>query len=97
MLDIPCQAQVVEVVAFAGFIGELGTALGGVFQGVQLADHDCQVGLLGSRGGGCVGDRQGASSQCDKARKEDAVSECCEAQVLDHGWALVIRVGTRVQ
>lgn len=41
-----------------------------------------------------MGDRQGASSHCDKARKEDAVSECCETQVLDHAWALVIRVGT---
>ena len=51
MLDIPCQAQVVEVVAFAGFIGELGTALGSVFQSVELADHDGQVGLLGSGGG----------------------------------------------
>ena len=51
MLDIPCQAQVVEVVAFAGFIGELGTALCCVFQGAQLADHDGQVGLFGGRGG----------------------------------------------
>ena len=50
-LDIPGQTQVVEVVAFAGFIGEQGTALGSVFQGVQLADHDGQVGLLGGRGG----------------------------------------------
>ena len=41
-----------------------------------------------------MGDRQGASSQCDKARKEFVVSECCETQVLDHGWALVICVGT---
>ena len=44
-----------------------------------------------------MGDRQGESSQCDKTRKGHAVSECCETQVLDHGWALVIRVGTRVQ
>ena len=41
-----------------------------------------------------MGNRQGESSQCDKTRKEDAVSECCETQVMDHGWALVIRVGT---
>ena len=39
-----------------------------------------------------MGDRQGESSQCDKTRKGKAVSECCETQVLDHGWALVIRV-----
>ena len=39
---------------------------------------------------------QGVPSQCDKTRKEDAVSECCETQVLDHGWALVIRVVARV-
>lgn len=44
-----------------------------------------------------MGDRQGESSQCDKTRKGYAVSECCETQVLDHGWALVIRVVARVQ
>ena len=43
-----------------------------------------------------MGDRQGESSQCDKARKGKAVSECCETQVLDHGWAQVIRVVPRV-
>ena len=43
-----------------------------------------------------MGDRQGASSQCDKARKGKAVSGCCETQVLDHGLALVIRVVARV-
>ena len=43
-----------------------------------------------------MGDRQGESSQCDKTRKGYAVSECCETQVLDHGWALVIRVVPRV-
>ena len=41
-----------------------------------------------------MGDRQGESSQCDKTRKGHAVSEWCETQVLDHGWALVIRVAT---
>lgn len=39
-----------------------------------------------------MGDRQGESSQCDKTRKGHAVSEYCETQVMDHGWALVIRV-----
>ena len=43
-----------------------------------------------------MGGRQGASSQCDKTRKGKAVSECYETQVLDHGWALVIRVVARV-
>ena len=37
---------------------------------------------------------QGVPSQCDKARKGYAVSECCETQEMDHGWALVIGVGT---
>lgn len=50
-LQVTGQALIVKGIALTWLLANLGAAPGGIFQSVELTDHDLDVGLFGCAGG----------------------------------------------
>ncbi len=84
-LDVSSQTRIVKEVALARLLSDLSTAASGVFQCVELANHDGQVGMFGGGGRHCLADRQAAPASCEEACQQKAADEESRARKLDHG------------